>query len=218
METPSGARIAQWLNVDNEKGLIHKELQLIEEPEKGTYKILVKGSPGSKTVTKTFKIQDYVLPRFEVKIDTPKYLLATDKSASFKVCVTYTFGQPVRGKLTGTIDNGGWRNRKVSVPINQPIFGCVDIRVPLDDLKVNDRNFYIYSVRMNVQFEEDGTGTVVKKSAQSRITRRVLTLRSVNYAPYKKAELPWTNVVRIYMMTISEELEIILRLINSNMS
>ena len=195
METPSGARIAQWLNVRNPDGLIHKELKLYDEPQEGTYRIYVRASQTSRRIVKTFRIQDYVLPRFEVKVTSPKYVLATDKSASFKVCATYTFGQPVRGRLTGTIDNGGWRARKVTVPIKQDLFGCSDIKIPLDDLKVNDRSFFVYRINMRVKFTEDGTGTVVEKSAGVTITRTALTLRNTNYAPYKKAELPWTNVV-----------------------
>ena len=33
VNSPSDTRIAQWLNVSNPDGLIHLELQLIEEPE-----------------------------------------------------------------------------------------------------------------------------------------------------------------------------------------
>ena len=197
VETPSGARIAQWLNVSNTNGLIHKELQLIDEPEEGTYLISVTAAPGTKRVVKAFRIQDFVLPRFEMIITKPKYLLATDKSASFKVCTTYTFGQPVRGKLTGTIDNGGWRRSKVKLAIKEDVFGCADINVPLDDLKVNDRDFYVYRINLNVKFEEDGTGNVEEKSDSITVTRTVLTLMPTDYAPYKKAELPWTNVASI---------------------
>ena len=74
IESPSSSRIAQWLNVTNTGCLIHKEFQLIEEPEEGTYTISVRREPGDSVTKVNFKIEDYVLPRFEVKVTKPKYL------------------------------------------------------------------------------------------------------------------------------------------------
>lgn len=36
--------------------------------------------------TTTFKVEDYVLPRFEAILTPPKYILATDETIKYTVC------------------------------------------------------------------------------------------------------------------------------------
>lgn len=52
----------------------------------GTYNIVVQSTGGIGRTTKTFKIEDYVLPRYEVTIKPPKYLLADAKILRIEVC------------------------------------------------------------------------------------------------------------------------------------
>ncbi|MPC77420.1 Alpha-2-macroglobulin [Portunus trituberculatus] len=86
IESPSGSRIAQWVRVESPGGLIHQEFQLINEPEEGTYKIHVESPVGGFKAVQTFKIEDFVLPRFEVTLQSPPYILATTKSLHYRVC------------------------------------------------------------------------------------------------------------------------------------
>lgn len=36
--------------------------------------------------TRTFKVREYVLPRFEVEVTPPKYMLGTDDRFNFRAC------------------------------------------------------------------------------------------------------------------------------------
>lgn len=50
----------------------------------GTYRIFVRKQ--DCTDSTTFKVEDYVLPRFEVTLTPPKYILATDDTIKYTVC------------------------------------------------------------------------------------------------------------------------------------
>jgi hypothetical protein len=39
--------------------------------------------------TSTFEVRKYVLPRFQVTIEPPNYILADAKNATWKVCVRF---------------------------------------------------------------------------------------------------------------------------------
>ncbi|KAG0727660.1 Pregnancy zone protein [Chionoecetes opilio] len=111
VNTPSRTRIAQWKNVSNTDGLVHLDFQLADEPEEGYYTIFVK-TP-HRRISQSFKVEEFVLPRFEVTIKKPKYILGTDDKFSFTACANYTYGQPVKGNLSFTVHNN--QNRKCHV-------------------------------------------------------------------------------------------------------
>nr|XP_053637252.1 LOW QUALITY PROTEIN: alpha-2-macroglobulin-like [Cherax quadricarinatus] len=118
VETPSGSRIAQWRDVNN-TGLIHQSFILSDEPEEGTYKIHVNPPNGEAAEVRTFKVEEYVLPRFDVTLEPPNYILGTDKKFKFTVCARYTYGQPVKGNVMLKVDNGGWGSSKIIHTVNE---------------------------------------------------------------------------------------------------
>ncbi|KAI8041965.1 hypothetical protein M5D96_003262 [Drosophila gunungcola] len=64
-------RIKQFTDVKLTKGVYTGELQLSEQPVLGTWKISV-SVDGDNRETKTFEVDKYVLPKFEVIVDTAK--------------------------------------------------------------------------------------------------------------------------------------------------
>lgn len=49
---------------------------------------------------RTFSVLFIVLPKFEVKLETPSYILSTEASFVAKVSAQYTYGEPVVGTVT----------------------------------------------------------------------------------------------------------------------
>ncbi|KAB7500269.1 hypothetical protein Anas_06639 [Armadillidium nasatum] len=82
IENPSGTRLEQWINVSNDFGLIHLSFQLSNEPEMGTYIIIVQ-SLHEKNFEHSFEVNEYVLPRFEVTINCASKVLATTEMIHF---------------------------------------------------------------------------------------------------------------------------------------
>ncbi|KAH8271018.1 hypothetical protein KR018_000174 [Drosophila ironensis] len=95
-------RIKQISNIKLTKGVYSGELQLSEQPVLGTWKIAVTVG-GENRETKTFEVDKYVLPKFEVTIDTAKDVVAADKLVKATIRAKYTYGKPVKGKATVTI-------------------------------------------------------------------------------------------------------------------
>ncbi|XP_037076150.1 alpha-1-macroglobulin-like, partial [Pollicipes pollicipes] len=85
IESPAGTRVAQWTDVTGQSGLVQLEMQLAEEPSLGEWNIHVATSGGRK-VKKTFKVEEFVLPRFEVNIQGPPFILGDAEEVAWKVC------------------------------------------------------------------------------------------------------------------------------------
>ncbi|KAH8325843.1 hypothetical protein KR067_008813, partial [Drosophila pandora] len=101
-------RIKQISNVKLTKGVYTGELQLSEQPVLGTWKLAV-NVDGEARETKTFEVDKYVLPKFEVKIDTAKDVVAADNLIKATIRAKYTYGKPVKGKATVSLEsNYGW--------------------------------------------------------------------------------------------------------------
>ncbi|KAI4874838.1 hypothetical protein NFI96_025970 [Prochilodus magdalenae] len=94
-EDNKGNRIGQWTNVSS--GLIvqlsHK---LNPEAPEGMYKL--KANIGDRSISHSFKVKKYVLPRFEITVKAPKIHSVGEEELKITVCAKYTYGQPVPGK------------------------------------------------------------------------------------------------------------------------
>ncbi|XP_016940135.3 CD109 antigen isoform X6 [Drosophila suzukii] len=96
-------RIKQFTDVKLTKGVYTGELQLSEQPVLGTWKISV-SVDGDIRETKTFDVDKYVLPKFEVIVDTAKDVVQADNVIKATIRAKYTYGKPVKGKATVTME------------------------------------------------------------------------------------------------------------------
>lgn len=101
---PDGNRIHQWLGISEAKvnGVYSREVQLSADPMLGDWKITVIAR-GEK-LDKFFTVQEYVLPKFEVKLKLPPFALIDDKTVDFDVRAEYTYGKAVEGQLKVTAE------------------------------------------------------------------------------------------------------------------
>ncbi|KAL1422269.1 hypothetical protein MTO96_022148 [Rhipicephalus appendiculatus] len=163
--SPSDVRIAQWNDVSFEKGIVQRDFQLTEEPELGLWQIVVELP--TQTVRQHFEVNEYVLPKFEVTIKPPSYVLADAKEITWKICAHYTFGQPVDGTLTVNVTYERYSWEKDDYPkINHtgPINGCYDMVVNTSLLRFNE-NYEIYKrISLVAQVNETGTGVTMNKT------------------------------------------------------
>ncbi|XP_072173933.1 C3 and PZP-like alpha-2-macroglobulin domain-containing protein 8 [Diadema setosum] len=96
---PKGSRMIQWNGLEPTCcGIVNTSFPISDQPVLGTWAIFVEVQ--GHTFNKTFDVNKYVLPRFEVIIEPPRFIRDISKCSRAAIHAKYTFGQPVRGKLS----------------------------------------------------------------------------------------------------------------------
>ncbi|XP_073402583.1 alpha-2-macroglobulin [Dendrobates tinctorius] len=98
VEDPQRNRIAQWLDVETKKGIAQESFLLTSEPRLGTYKLVAQRQRGPQ-IQQHFTVEEYVLPKYEVKVTVPSVITVLDEEVEVTVCGKYTYGKPVAGKI-----------------------------------------------------------------------------------------------------------------------
>uniref|UniRef100_A0A8D2CPP0 CD109 molecule n=1 Tax=Sciurus vulgaris TaxID=55149 RepID=A0A8D2CPP0_SCIVU len=97
---PKSNLIQQWLSQQSELGVISKTFQLSSHPILGDWSIQVQVN--DQTYYQSFQVSEYVLPKFEVSLQTPLYCSLTSKNLSGTITAKYTYGKPVKGDVVLT--------------------------------------------------------------------------------------------------------------------
>ncbi len=78
-------------------GMVSLDLPLSTEPNLGVWKIV--GKAGERTLQLDVRVEEYVLPKYEVNVETQKDWVLASERIEGKVSAEYTFGKPVVGEL-----------------------------------------------------------------------------------------------------------------------
>ncbi|XP_062523462.1 complement C3-like [Corticium candelabrum] len=107
--------------------ITRRKIQLGLEPVVGDWTILAKyGFKNNLTSRFSFEVKDYVLPRFDVKITPPRYVLQTNQYIKVTITAKYTFDKVLLGSVA--VELGVWRGKgNISVFYNNThILGSYD--------------------------------------------------------------------------------------------
>ncbi|XP_058422750.1 CD109 antigen [Diceros bicornis minor] len=100
IKDPKSNLIQQWLSERSDLGVVSKTFQLSSHPVLGDWSIQVQVD--DQTYYQSFQVSEYVLPKFEVALQTPLYCSLNSKSLNGTVTAKYTYGKPVKGDVTLT--------------------------------------------------------------------------------------------------------------------
>uniref|UniRef100_A0A3P8PS66 Alpha-2-macroglobulin bait region domain-containing protein n=1 Tax=Astatotilapia calliptera TaxID=8154 RepID=A0A3P8PS66_ASTCA len=92
---PHSNRIGQWLNETSNSRILQLSYSLDAEAREGPYQIIV--SMGERKISHNFKVEKYVLPKFDVTVNISEEVSIGQEDIEAKV---YTYGQPVPGRVT----------------------------------------------------------------------------------------------------------------------
>ncbi|XP_026644001.1 alpha-2-macroglobulin isoform X2 [Microtus ochrogaster] len=98
IKDPKGNHIAQWSSFKLESGLRQLSFPLSSEPPHGSYKVVIRTETG-RIIEHSFFVEEFVLPKFEVKVAVPETITIMEEEMSVSVCGVYTYGKPVPGHV-----------------------------------------------------------------------------------------------------------------------
>uniref|UniRef100_A0A8C4MHN0 Alpha-2-macroglobulin n=1 Tax=Equus asinus TaxID=9793 RepID=A0A8C4MHN0_EQUAS len=176
---PGMNRIMQWQNIQLENGLKQLSFSLSSEPIKGSYKIVILKQSGIKT-EHSFTVEEFVLPKFEVRVKVPKVITVLDEEVNVTVCGIYTYGKPVPGHVTMSICRkyhySFYRfGRNLEVPceeVSQKVnsHGCIMQQVKTSVFQLKEQNFQTMKLQVNAKITEEGTGVAGRRKTLTKLT------------------------------------------------
>ncbi|XP_073402572.1 alpha-2-macroglobulin-like isoform X2 [Dendrobates tinctorius] len=201
VQDPEKNRIGQWLNVNLNQGIAEFSLVLSSEPTLGEYSIKLKGK------SYTFTVEEYVLPKFEVDIQFPNYVMFNSKQFPVQVCGKYTYGKPVQGNFNVSICREAFIYRYWRVqPKEQAL--CANFRGKLDKsgchtIVVNSELFKINETGLKKELKgaasvtEEGTGVELSSTSQTIISNVINKISFINADTNYKAGIPYNGLIKV---------------------
>ncbi|XP_053442153.1 C3 and PZP-like alpha-2-macroglobulin domain-containing protein 8 isoform X3 [Nycticebus coucang] len=134
---PQGSRMMEWGHLKALCcGITNLSFPLSDQPVLGEWFIFVEMQ--GHVYNKSFEVQKYVLPKFELLIDPPQYIRDLDACETGTVQARYTFGKPVSGALTinMTVHGVGYYSHEVGHPVlrTTKILGSQDFDICVKDM------------------------------------------------------------------------------------
>ncbi|XP_073757041.1 C3 and PZP-like alpha-2-macroglobulin domain-containing protein 8 isoform X4 [Callorhinus ursinus] len=134
---PRGSRMTEWRHLEPFCcGVANMTFPLSDQPVLGEWFIFVQAQ--GHVYNKSFEVQKYVLPKFELLIDPPQYIRDLDTCEKGTVRARYTFGKPVSGTLTinMTVNGVGYYSQEVGRPVlrTTKIHGSQDFDICVKDM------------------------------------------------------------------------------------
>ncbi|XP_059552320.1 C3 and PZP-like alpha-2-macroglobulin domain-containing protein 8 [Myotis daubentonii] len=138
---PRGSRMMEWRHVEPVCcGITNLTFPLSDQPVLGEWFIFVEMQ--GHVYNKSFEVQKYALPKFELLIDPPRYIRDVDACETGTVQARYTFGKPVSGTLTinMTVNGVGYYSQEMGCPVlrTMKIHGSQDFHICVRDMIPTD--------------------------------------------------------------------------------
>ncbi|XP_071086862.1 CD109 antigen-like [Haliotis cracherodii] len=200
---PRNNRIRRWVSLHDKKMVNQRDLLLSDQPVLGNWRIEVSAPEfvGLKQ-SKTFTVQQYELPKFEVKVELPLFAVISDTELSGTVKANYTFGKGVKGMVELRVFVGAIRNYcgnfARSFLKSFPIDGSARFSVSMVDIK----RLQYYLVRQTVTVlavvKEDLTGKTLNGSSTVVYFTEPNKITFLDSSPnYFKPGLPYRAYVKV---------------------
>uniref|UniRef100_A0A673C6R7 Alpha-2-macroglobulin-like n=1 Tax=Sphaeramia orbicularis TaxID=375764 RepID=A0A673C6R7_9TELE len=181
LEDSNNNLIGQWLNDTSDRTILQLSYELNTEAKEGVYTIML--AYGQEKKYHNFKVEKYVLPKFEVKINTSEEVSIDQDQITAKICAEYTYKQPVPGNMKVDIcrplqryfygySNQDLEGQQVTAPCHKEIMetdneGCVTMSIPMSTFIKLDKKVLQDVLEVTAKMQEEGTG--IEHSQNQRI-------------------------------------------------
>ncbi|GFO17834.1 alpha-2-macroglobulin-like protein, partial [Plakobranchus ocellatus] len=174
--------VKRYLNLTT-KGILLLEFQLDKKAKPGFWRIIVNLDNKVKASAK-ITVKEYYPNRFEINIDSPSYILQSEKIMSGRVCSRYFSGEYVTGQLSLE-----FCRMSETLAASKSIHPCYHIEVRLHgcytfsmntDLLRTENVFTMLKIRANVT--ADKTGVMLSKTKTvTEESEKIFDIRLYDY-------------------------------------
>ncbi|XP_051470054.1 alpha-2-macroglobulin-like protein 1 isoform X1 [Apus apus] len=195
LKDPKGNHIAQWLNVTPVGGIVDLSFSLAAEALVGEYTIKM------PDCTRTFRVEEYVLPKFSVSIQVPQVVTILEESFRLQICGMYTYGKPVQGSVKAVVCRKRiryhWKPSKARRSICKDYAGetnkdgcfATDVNIKFYHQKHGDN--YDFNLEAVAFLKENGTGMEFNATENCKVTFDVTTLQFWGTSYYYQQGAPY---------------------------
>jgi len=188
-----GIKIFRSAVKTDEYGMATLELPVSQEPNLGTWKITAVTSKATSELD--IKIEEYVLPKYEVQLDIPREWYLVDEEVKGTVSATYSFGKPVQGEVeVKAVKYGGTWQEYASIKLD--LDGETDFSIPpakyVAGTPASQGNS---NVKIEVSVKEKSTGYTEKTDELLTISRSSTNLVIIPSGSTFKPGLPYSLMV-----------------------
>ncbi|GIY49716.1 murinoglobulin-1 [Caerostris extrusa] len=198
VEDPKGTRLFQFNKINLANGLAQREFPLSDEPNLGTWRITVSTKDDSESTS--FEVKEYVLPKYEVSIKFPPYVLANAEKITVEICAKYTYGKPVVGILNLNVSLEKYSYSRDKSPVVQEsvkLDGCFNYTINVSSIEPDSVYRYRRIVVIANVIED---GTEVQRNETQYLQRQYMPL-NLNFQSdqrqYFKPGLPYTGKLTV---------------------
>ncbi|XP_035316209.1 alpha-1-inhibitor 3 isoform X1 [Cricetulus griseus] len=205
IEDPKTNRIMQWRDINTENGLKQLSFSLSSEPILGSYKIVLQKQSGVKK-EHSFTVEEFVLPRFEVRVKVPKAIFFKDEKMNVTVCGVYTYGKPVPGHVKiHTCHKYQQHGRQIETQCKESSYqldsnGCSTQEEDITVFQLKEKTYEAHHLHVNAKITEEGTGLEFSGSGTSKIERTIAKLIFVKAESHYKQGIPF--VVKVLLVDL----------------
>nr|UVH36225.1 sea star footprint protein 9 [Asterias rubens] len=166
IEAPGGVHMAQWLGVETNQGLIDETMKLSTNPTQGEWTIKVLHH--NRDFSQKFTVGEYVLPKYEVMVQGPDYVVVDVEQISVVVCGRYTHGQPVVGSIILKVGVLNYPDKSVETSAEAKA-GCFTFEVDMTKLDLMSSSYNVWNAKLHLEatFEEASTNHIMLKTSDS---------------------------------------------------
>ena len=97
VQDAKGIKVFKQQAMADDFGMAELEMPLSTEPNLGVWKLTARS--GDQTTQLDVRVEEYVLPKYEITVKTPKDWVLANEPVKGTVSAEYSFGKPVRGEV-----------------------------------------------------------------------------------------------------------------------
>ena len=188
-----GIKIFRKTTTSDEYGMTTLELPLSTEPNLGVWKL--KAFSGKREAQLDIRVEEYVLPKYDVDVDLPRSWILTNEPITGAVSSEYSFGRPVKGEATivATRYVGTWEQYASVV---EQLDGTTTFELPAPGYVAGVPGARgMGNVQLQVSVRERSTGYVESTTQLITVAASPLSLQVIPESNVFKPGLPFSFLV-----------------------